>query len=187
MVKLTKIYTRGGDGGKTSLTDGSRRDKHDLRVSAYGCVDEAGAAIGLARLHCPEETGKLLERIQNDLFDLGADLSTPNSGRASEGALRIVPAQVSRLEGDIDAFNAHLTALNSFVLSGGSPAAAHLHFARTVVRRAERAVCALGACEEVSSHAVMYLNRLSDLLFVLARYHNARGENDILWRPGGAR
>ncbi|TCS63538.1 cob(I)yrinic acid a,c-diamide adenosyltransferase [Varunaivibrio sulfuroxidans] len=187
MVKLTKIYTRGGDNGQTSLTDGSRRDKHDLRVAAYGCVDEAGAAIGLARLHCPRETDALLSRIQNDLFDLGADLSTPAEGRADEGALRIVTAQVTRLEQDIDAYNAQLKPLNSFVLAGGSAAGAHLHFARTVVRRAERAASALACREKISAPALMYLNRLSDLLFVLARHHNGRGEDDVLWRPGAER
>jgi cob(I)alamin adenosyltransferase len=184
MVKLTRIYTRGGDKGKTSLGDGSRVAKQSLRVVAYGTVDEANAAIGLARLHTDGDADAMLARIQNDLFDLGADLCTPEGGRRGAGALRIVATQVKRLETEIDAINAALTPLNSFVLPGGSPAAAHLHLARTVTRRAERLVCALAATEPVNPDAIKYLNRLSDHLFVLSRRLNGNGANDVLWQPG---
>src|ERR1700724_2298698 len=143
MVRLTRIYTRGGDGGETSLGDGARVPKHALRVEAYGTVDEANAAIGLARLHAGAESDAMLARIQNDLFDLGADLCTPEGGRRGAGALRIGAAQGKRLETEIDAMNAALAPLNSFVLPGGTPASAYLHLARTVTRRAERLVCAL--------------------------------------------
>jgi len=187
MVRLTRIYTRGGDTGETSLGDGSRVPKQALRVAAYGTVDEANAAIGLARLHADAEADAMLARIQNDLFDLGADLCTPEDGRRAEGALRIVAAQVARLEREIDAMNAGLQPLNSFVLPGGSAAAAYLHLARTVTRRAERLVCALAAAEPVNSEAVKYLNRLSDHLFVLSRRVNDNGARDVLWQPGMTR
>ncbi|HTT79776.1 MAG TPA: cob(I)yrinic acid a,c-diamide adenosyltransferase [Stellaceae bacterium] len=192
MVRLTRIYTRGGDKGKTSLGDGSRVPKQSLRVDAYGTVDEANAAIGLARLHADTETDAMLARIQNDLFDLGADLCTPETARRApanqkNGALRIVAAQVARLEREIDAVNADLQPLNSFVLPGGSAAAAYLHLARTVTRRAERLVCALAAAEKVNPEAVKYLNRLSDHLFVLSRRVNANGARDVLWQPGATR
>ena len=187
MVRLTRIYTRGGDAGETSLGDGRRVAKQSLRVEAFGTVDEANAAIGLARLHTAGETDQMLARIQNDLFDLGADLCTPETGRRAAGALRIVAAQVERLEAEIDATNESLAPLDSFVLPGGSAAAAHLHLARTVTRRAERLVCALAAAEPVNPEAVKYLNRLSDHLFVLSRRLNDNGARDVLWRPGATR
>jgi cob(I)alamin adenosyltransferase len=191
MVRLTRIYTRGGDKGETSLGDGSRVAKHSLRVEAYGTVDEANAAIGLARLHTDGEADAMLARIQNDLFDLGADLCTPEDSRRAThqtgGALRIVAAQVARLEHEIDAMNKELRPLDSFVLPGGSPAAAHLHLARTVARRAERLVCALAAAEKLNPEAVKYLNRLSDHLFVLSRRVNDNGARDVLWQPGATR
>ena|SRR4051794_21279741 len=189
MVRLTRIYTRGGDKGDTSLGDGSRVPKQSLRVEAYGTVDEANAAIGLARLHmaADPEADAMLARIQNDLFDLGADLCTPEDSRRAAGALRIVAAQVERLEREIDAMNAALRPLDSFVLPGGSPAAAHLHLARTIARRAERLVCALAATEPVNPEAIKYLNRLSDHLFVLSRRLNDNGAGDVLWQPGATR
>ena len=184
MVKLTRIYTRGGDKGKTSLGDGTRVAKQSLRVEAYGTVDEANAALGLARLHTAGDDDAMLARIQNDLFDLGADLCTPEDGRRAAGALRIVAAQVKQLETEIDRMNAELAPLNSFVLPGGSPVSAYLHLARTVTRRAERLVCALAAAEPVNPEAIKYLNRLSDHLFVLSRRLNDNGASDVLWRPG---
>ena len=184
MVKLTRIYTRGGDKGETSLGDGTRVPKQDLRVEAYGTVDEANASIGLVRLSCTAETDAILARVQNDLFDLGADLCTPGE---VPGALRILAAQVERLEAEIDSVNAGLGPLESFILPGGSPAAAHLHLARTIARRAERLVCDLARREAVNPEAVRYLNRLSDLLFVLARHENGQGAGDVLWQPGGTR
>jgi cob(I)alamin adenosyltransferase len=189
MVQLTRIYTRGGDKGQTSLGDGSRVAKQSPRVTAYGTVDEANAAIGVARLHLEAEgeADAMLARIQNDLFDLGADLCTPEDGRRGAGALRIVAAQVKRLEREIDRMNAELQPLNSFVLPGGSAAASYLHVARTVTRRAERDVCALAAEEKVNPEAVKYLNRLSDHLFVLSRRVNGNGASDVLWRPGATR
>jgi cob(I)alamin adenosyltransferase len=187
MVRLTRIYTRGGDTGETSLGDGSRVTKQSLRVAAFGTVDEANAAIGLARLHTENESDAMLACIQNDLFDLGADLCTPEAGRRAAGALRIVAAQVERLEAEIDAMNERLAPLDSFVLPGGSAAAAHLHLARTVTRRAERLVCALAAAEPVNPQAVKYLNRLSDHLFVLSRKLNDNGARDVLWKPGATR
>jgi cob(I)alamin adenosyltransferase len=194
MVRLTRIYTRGGDKGDTSLGDGTRVPKQSLRVEAYGTVDEANAAIGLARLHvaADPEVDRMLARIQNDLFDLGADLCTPEDGRRAAGALRIVAAQVARLEREIDAMNAALRPLDSFILPGGTPAAAHLHLARTVTRRAERLVCALAAADpanpkSVNPEAVKYLNRLSDHLFVLGRRVNDNGARDVLWQPGATR
>ncbi len=187
MVTLTKIYTRGGDKGETSLGDGRRVAKHDPRVDAYGTVDETNAIVGLARLHIEGPVDDMLARIQNDLFDLGADLCTPDDGRKAEGALRIVDAQVDRLEREIDALNADLQPLHSFILPGGSAAAAYLHLARTVSRRAERLICHLAASEPVNAAAVRYINRLSDLFFVLARHLNDNGRQDVLWVPGGSR
>ena len=187
MVRLTKIYTRGGDKGKTSLGDGARVAKHDLRVAAYGTADEANAAIGLARLHTESIADAMLARIQNDLFDLGADLCRPGDDAGDEKALRIQPSQVQRLEDEIDAMNVSLKPLDSFVLPGGRPAAAHLHLARTVVRRAERLTTELAARQPVNPTAVIYLNRLSDHLFVLSRYLNDRGAVDVLWVPGANR
>lgn len=187
MVRLTKIYTRGGDAGETSLGDGVRVSKHDLRVAAYGTVEEANAAVGLARLYSPGEADAMLERIQNDLFDLGADLCIPKGGRRRREALRVVQAQVERLEEEIDRMNAGLGPLESFILPGGSPASAHLHLARAVVRRAERLITELAAAEAVNPIAVKYINRLSDHLFVLGRTLNDKGARDVLWRPGAHR
>jgi len=187
MVRLTRIYTKGGDSGETSLGDGSRVAKEDLRVEAYGTVDEANAAVGLARLHAAGETDAMLARIQNDLFDLGADLCTPERGKRQKPALRIGAAQTERLEREIDALNAELKPLDSFVLPGGTPCAAHLHLARTVVRRAERLVAALARRERLNPEALKYLNRLSDHLFVLSRHVNDRGARDVLWQPGANR
>jgi cob(I)alamin adenosyltransferase len=184
MVKLTRIYTRGGDKGQTSLGSGKRVAKHDPRVAAYGQVDEANAAIGLARLHTKGAADAMLARIQNDLFDLGADLCRPE---AKEGDLRIVESQVLRLEREIDKMNAALQPLQSFVLPGGTPAAAYLHLARTIARRAERAMTALGERSPVNSEAIKYINRLSDHLFVLSRFLNGKGKRDILWQPGANR
>ncbi len=185
MVKLTRIYTRGGDSGETSLGDGGRVPKHALRVAAYGAVDEANAALGVARLHTQGAADEMLQRIQNDLFDLGADLCRP--GDASEGKLRIAQAQIDRLEEEIDAINADLEPLESFILPGGTPAAAQLHLARTLVRRAERETTALAEREPVNPLAVKYINRLSDHLFVLGRQLNDGGAKDVLWRPGAHR
>ena len=193
MVQLTKIYTRGGDKGKTSLGDGSRVAKHDLRVEAYGTVDEANAVIGLVRveiLRTPDTDNTLdptLNRIQNDLFDLGADLCTPENGRKAEGALRIISAQVDWLESEVDRINGALDPLSSFILPGGTPVAAQLHLARTVTRRAERLITALATESPVNPEAVKYLNRLSDLLFVMSRTTNGGGADDVLWAPGGSR
>jgi cob(I)alamin adenosyltransferase len=186
MVKLTRIYTRGGDSGETSLGDGSRVAKHSLRVEAFGTVDEANAAIGLARLHSKGEADAMLARIQNDLFDLGADLCRPES-KAKTHAQRIAESQVKRLELEMDGMNAKLAPLDSFVLPGGSAASAHLHFARTVVRRAERLMVALSQSEAVNPAAIRFVNRLSDHLFVLARFLNGKGKRDVLWRPGANR
>jgi len=187
MVTLTKIYTKGGDRGRTSLGDGARVPKHDQRVAAYGTVDEANAVIGLARLHTEALADAMLARIQNDLFDLGADLCRPGADPAEPEVLRIQPQQVQRLEDEIDALNLGLRALNSFVLPGGRPAAAFLHQARTVVRRAERLTTELAEREAVSPVAIQYLNRLSDHLFVLARHLNDKGAADVLWVPGAHR
>lgn len=190
MVKLTKIYTRGGDKGETSLGDGSRVKKHTLRVSAYGTLDEANAAVGLARLHSDAigdggRSDAMLARIQNDLFDLGADLCTPRqTDEDPTQVLRIVDEQVERLESEIDAMNENLSALKSFVLPGGAPTATYLHLARTIVRRAEREMSDLAEQEEVNPAALKYANRLSDHLFVLARHINARKDGDVLWTPG---
>ncbi len=191
MVRLDKIYTRGGDSGETSLGDGKRVAKHDLRVDAYGTVDEANAVLGLARLHTGDEAGAMIEHIQNDLFDLGADLCRPEGqggeGKEGEEALRINAEQVARLEREIDEMNESLEPLESFVLPGGSAASAHLHHARTVVRRAERLATELAAADPVNNQAIAYLNRLSDHLFVMARHLNGGGKDDVLWRPGANR
>ena len=185
MVRLTKIYTRTGDKGKTALGNGVRVAKHDARVEAYGTVDEVNAFIGVARLHCRGEADQMLARIQNDLFDLGADLCVPAVTDEAEGqSLRVTSAQVHRLEVEIDCMNAALKPLMSFILPGGSAASAHLHVARTVTRRAERLVSALGQTEKISPLILGYLNRLSDHLFVLARWNNEQGESDVLWVPG---
>ena len=193
MVQLTKIYTRGGDQGETSLGDGSRVAKHDARVEAYGTVDEANAVIGLVRVEIARagaderDLDAALSRIQNDLFDLGADLCTPEDGRRAEGALRIAASQVEWLEAEIDKINERLAPLSSFILPGGEPVAAQLHLARTVARRAERCVTELARSETVNTEAVKYLNRLSDLLFVMSRAANNDGADDVLWVPGANR
>ena len=193
MVQLTRIYTRGGDAGETSLGSGERIAKYDIRVAAYGTVDEANAVLGIARLHTADtpDIDAMLARIQNDLFDLGADLCTPEGdARAASkqtGALRIVAAQVERLETEIDAINDDLTPLNSFVLPGGTAAAAYLHLARTIARRAERLMVELAASEPVNPAALQYINRLSDHMFVLARHLNDGGSADVLWVPGDNR
>jgi cob(I)alamin adenosyltransferase len=188
MVKLNKIYTRTGDDGSTGLANGERRAKCDARVDAYGDVDEANSAVGLARLSTAAipDLDAMLERIQNDLFDLGADLATPPSDQPlGYEPLRIVMAQVTRLEEEIDALNARLTPLRSFVLPGGSAASAALHLARAISRRAERRMVALAASgEEVSAAALQFINRLSDFLFVAARVANRDGADDVLWTPG---
>ncbi len=191
MVKLTRIYTRGGDKGETSLSDGTRVKKHALRIEAIGAVDEANAAIGMARLqtgsHAQAGPDTMLGRIQNDLFDLGADISTPEGGGGAKGPLRILASQVERLEHEVDAMNTELQPLDSFVLPGGTELAAALHVARTVVRRAERLAVALAEKETVNPEAIKYLNRLSDHLFQLARTANDKGLSDVLWRPGANR
>ncbi|HLT02276.1 MAG TPA: cob(I)yrinic acid a,c-diamide adenosyltransferase [Geminicoccaceae bacterium] len=187
MVKLTRIYTRGGDRGETSLGDGTRVAKYDLRVAAFGTVDEANAAIGLARLHTDSVPDAMLARIQNDLFDLGADLCRPGADPNEPDTLRMQPSQVQRLEDEIDGLNVALKPLQSFVLPGGRPAAAYLHLARTVTRRAERLTVELASHEPVNPVAIQYLNRLSDHLFVLARYLNDKGAADVLWVPGANR
>ena len=189
MVKLNKIYTRTGDGGTTGLAAGPRRSKADLRIESFGAVDEANAALGLAMLHAGDQPqlAEMLTRIQNDLFDLGADLATPDTGEIQEWEpLRIVEAQVERLEKEIDLLNAELAPLNSFILPGGSPLSAYLHLARTISRRAERLMVALKEKEGeiVSAAALKYVNRLSDFLFVAARYANDKGKADVLWVPG---
>jgi cob(I)alamin adenosyltransferase len=195
MVKLNKIYTRTGDDGTTGLGSGERRLKSDLRVEAYGTVDEANACIGLARLHTAAvhpDLDAMLGRIQNDLFDLGADLSVPEPGKKGTGKkldyepLRIIAAQTARIEADIDRLNKELTPLKSFILPGGSPAAAALHLARTVTRRAERMMVALAQNpgEHVNREAIRYINRVSDFLFVAGRVVNDNGNADVLWVPG---
>ncbi len=183
MVKLNKIYTKSGDDGSTGLGDGERVTKFDIRVEAYGNVDEAGCAVGAARLHTEGKEDAMLSRIQNDLFDLGADLSTPVKDEET-GKLRISSSQVARLEKEIDEMNAELKPLDSFILAGGGAAAAALHMARAIVRRAERSAYALAAKREVNKEALRYLNRLSDHLFVMARRLNRNGRLDVLWRPG---
>ena len=187
MVKLDKIYTRGGDSGETGLSDGSRISKAGLRITAIGAVDETNSAIGIARLDSNGDSDAMLSRIQNDLFDLGADLSAPEDGRKSEARLRISPAQVERLEREIDAMNETLSPLTSFVLPGGTALAAHLHLARAIARRAEAAMVALAANEKINEAALRYANRLSDHLFVMARAANDGGMGDVLWVPGANR
>ncbi|MBN9021292.1 MAG: cob(I)yrinic acid a,c-diamide adenosyltransferase [Rhizobiales bacterium] len=184
MVRLNKIYTRTGDAGTAALGNGERRKKTDIRFVAIGEVDEANAAIGLARLHAHADLDRTLARVQNDLFDLGADLAVPEDGEKGRSRLRIAEAQVTRLEEEIDRWNADLAPLTSFVLPGGTALAAGLHLARTVTRRAERAVVALAGAEAVNPAAVAYVNRLSDLLFVAARFANDGGAGDVLWVPG---
>lgn len=189
MVKLTKIYTRTGDAGETGLVDGSRVAKSDTRMAAIGDVDEANSTIGAALLDVRDEGQRaMLGRIQNELFDLGADLATPGDDfTPPETSLRIVPEQVARLEREIDAMNAALAPLRSFILPGGHSAAARIHVARAVVRRAERSVVAAARDVALNPQALAYINRLSDHLFVLARLINHGGEGDILWQPGATR
>lgn len=190
MVRLNKIYTRTGDDGSTGLASGPRRMKSDLRVESYGTVDEANAAIGLARLHLSDDLDALLSLIQNDLFDLGADLATPETGEPlGYERLAVVDAQVDRLEREIDRLNEALEPLRSFILPAGTPGSAHLHNARTIARRAERQMVALARVEGeiVSDAALRYINRLSDLLFVMARTANDGGRGDVLWVPGASR
>jgi cob(I)alamin adenosyltransferase len=190
LVKLNKIYTRTGDAGTTGLGTGARRLKSDLRIEACGTVDEANACIGMARLHTAvahHAIDLMLGRIQNDLFDLGADLSVPDDGKPLEyEPLRIIASQVERVEKDIDQLNKDLEPLKSFILNGGTPAAAALHLARTVTRRAERVMVALAQNpdEQVGAEALKYINRLSDFLFVAARTVNDNGKSDVLWVPG---
>ena len=189
MVKLNKIYTRTGDDGSTGLGSGERRKKYDLRVAAYGTLDEANAAIGIARLHTGGDgvLDAALSRIQNDLFDVGADLCTPGKGRGPDGArLTVTQAQVDWLESEIDRLNDDLAPLKSFVLPGGTPAAAYLHLARTICRRAERLIAGLKdkPGESVGAEVLQYVNRLSDFLFVAGRYANGKGARDVLWQPG---
>ena len=185
MVKLTKIYTRTGDQGTAGLVDGGRVSKSSMRMTAIGEIDEANAAVGLAMaaLRFSDVLGKLI-RIQNDLFDLGADIAMPTD---ADGALRIVARQVTRLEQEIDEMNSQLQPLNSFILQSGSPPVAALHLARSVVRRAERAAVALHESEPLNEHALAYLNRLSDHLFVAARFMASREGGDVLWQPGATR
>lgn len=191
MVKLNKIYTRTGDDGSTGLVDGSRLSKDSARVSAYGDVDETNSVIGLVRLHLTHQgLDASLARIQNELFDLGADLATPLPAEGdadSEYALRIIASQVTQLEHDLDALNADMSALTSFILPGGSAPAAYLHQARTVARRAERMMVTLTDDAPVNPHALAYINRLSDFLFVAARWCNEQGAADVLWEPGASR
>lgn len=193
MVKLNKIYTRTGDKGTTGLVDGSRLAKHHPLMSAIGDVDEANSAIGVAvtALDSGSEAAQMLGRIQNELFDLGADLATPpdaEHGFAPQPmALRVTASQVERLEQEIDAMNAHLLPLNSFILPGGSPAAAHLHLARAISRRAERTAVAAAEDRTLNPVALSYMNRLSDHLFVMTRYVNGGGKSDVLWKPGATR
>ena len=184
MVRIDRVVTRGGDAGETSLGDGARVRKDALRVEAYGTVDEANAVLGLLRLHTKGEPDAMLARIQNDLFDVGADLCVP--GEAGE-RLRLTDAPILRLEAEVEAMNATLPRLTSFILPGGNPAAAHAHLARTVVRRAERLSVALAGQEDVNPAVIRYLNRLSDHLFVLARHLNDNAADDVLWVPGANR
>jgi cob(I)alamin adenosyltransferase len=189
LVVLNKIYTRTGDDGTTALGTGERRRKYDLRISAYGTLDEVNAALGIARLHTADDAAldAALSRIQNDLFDVGADLCTPGTGRGPGGArLTVTAVQVTWLESEIDGLNAGIAPLKSFILPGGSPAAAYLHLARTVCRRAERLIAELAdkADESVTPEVLKYVNRLSDYLFVAARHANNEGTRDVLWKPG---
>jgi cob(I)alamin adenosyltransferase len=190
MVVLNKIYTRTGDKGTTALGNGDRVAKHDPRVMAYGTSDELNAHLGVARLHAEGEMDHRLSLIQNDLFDLGADLCRPdmaNDASAEYPPLRMIEAQVKRLESEIDEMNANLAALRSFILPGGSALAAHLHVCRTVARRAERLATELAEAGDVNAHAVTFLNRLSDWFFVAARVANDNGTDDVLWVPGATR
>lgn len=187
MVRLTKIYTKTGDSGETGLGDGNRISKASLRIAAIGAVDETNSAVGVARLHADGDAGTMLARIQNDLFDLGADLSAPEDGRKAEGRLRIAETQVERLEREIDVMNEKLAPLTSFILPGGTALAAHLHLARAITRRAEAAIVALAAQEQINKAAARYANRLSDHLFVMARTANDSGRGDVLWVPGANR
>jgi len=190
MVVLSKIYTKTGDGGETALGDGSRVAKHSARVTAYGTVDELNAVLGMARQHATGDVDAQLAAIQNDLFDLGADLCTPGmekDGDREYPALRIIAAQVDRLEREIDAMNTRLTPLRSFILPGGSALSAHMHMCRTVARRAERLSVELGTVESINPEGVKYLNRLSDWFFVAGRIANNDGKDDVLWVPGANR
>ncbi len=187
MVVLNKITTKTGDNGTSGLANGERRAKNDLRFEAIGTIDETNAVIGLSRLEAPGALDALLAAIQNDLFDLGADLSTPESDAPRVAPLRIVDAQVARLERETESLNSGLAPLTSFILPGGTAAAARLHVARTVARRAERLIVALAGKEKISPAALRYINRLSDFLFVAARYANDSGRADVLWVPGGTR
>jgi cob(I)alamin adenosyltransferase len=189
MVVLNKIYTRTGDDGTTALGSGERRKKYDLRIAAYGTLDEVNAALGIARLHTADDASldAALSRIQNDLFDVGADLTTPGKGKGPGGArLTVTAAQVEWLESEIDRLNADLAPLRSFVLPGGSAAAAYLHLARTICRRAERLIAELKdkPDESVGGEVLQYVNRLSDFLFVASRHANGKGARDVLWQPG---
>lgn len=189
MVKLNKIYTRTGDDGTTGLGSGTRVPKHDARIEAFGTVDETNAAIGVARVELDAgdtRIDEMLERIQNDLFDLGADLCVPEEGDAKDGALRIIPTQVERLESEIDELNGEMEPLRSFILPGGTRAGAALHVARTKCRRAERRMAELASKENevIGEAALHYINRLSDVLFVVSRYVNDKGKSDRLWTPG---
>ncbi len=186
MVRIDRVVTRGGDGGETSLGDGSRVRKDALRVEAYGTVDEANALIGLLRLHTDGEADAMLARIQNDLFDAGADLCVPQN-EATRERLRLTEAPILRLEAEVEAMNETLPPLTSFILPGGTPAAAGAHHARTVVRRAERLIVTLAATETINSVLIKYVNRLSDHLFVLGRVLNGNGRADVLWVPGANR
>lgn len=190
MVVLNKIYTKTGDAGETALGNGDRVKKYADRVSAYGTVDEANATVGMARLHADAAMAPMLERIQNDLFDLGADLCRPDMAKDDQAGypvLRMQASQVARLEAEIDTMNADLEPLRSFILPGGTALATYLHLCRTVTRRAERLTVELAQSEEVNPHAITYLNRLSDWFFVAARIANDGGKGDILWVPGANR
>lgn len=190
MVVLNKIYTRTGDKGDTALGNGTRVAKHDVRVEAYGTSDELNCFVGTARLHAKDETDLALSRIQNDLFDLGADLCRPDMDKDADAEyppLRMMPSQVDRLETEIDAMNASLEPLRSFILPGGSPLAAQLHVCRTVARRAERLATELATSQNINDAAIRYLNRLSDWFFVAARMANNGGKDDVLWVPGANR
>ena len=190
MVVLNKIYTRTGDAGETALGNGTRVAKHSIRVGAYGTVDETNATVGLARLHSEGEMDTQLAAIQNDLFDLGADLCRPDIEKDAEAEyppLRMTEGQVDRLEAEIDAMNADLDPLRSFILPGGTPLAAHLHLCRTISRRAERLTVELATMEAINEYAIKYLNRLSDWFFVAGRVANNGGRDDVLWVPGANR
>lgn len=189
MVRIDKIVTKAGDGGKTRLATGEPVSKASARVEAYGAVDELNSAIGVARLHTAGDAvlDRVLERLQNDLFDLGADLATPHAPDLKFEPLRIQESQTLRLEAEIDALNEKLEPLTSFILPGGSPAAAYLHLARAIARRAERAIVALADAEKTSPEAVKFANRVSDLLFVATRHANDHGKADLLWKPGANR